>query len=806
MLELTVIPRHSVYALSPEKPIGVLQTEKHIFKQEDSGFQAKMEKLYNSDAGFVQYTLCETSSNKTIPYVLRLKTESLTLIDTSKYVARMGYVLLDWDLPSKGILWTDPNKAEKKEDIKSFIEDHPILGLCAAYYFSKSGVRIVFALENPLDMKTDVDVEIWKSFYGSFVSELDVSTIGGEIENTGSRRSPFALSRVPRYKDVDGAVISGEIVFNPKAKYLRAVYPSAESVAKPHVSAKRKGFSSLPEDKVLLALWDEPFIKHCRENSTTLSYNDWRAVGINLYALLGDNAKPIFEEFSKWDTQNYNSTAVEKAWSSIAQSATKYGPTTWAQFNINLHNIYQYLNPRSSLAANIRRAVGNMISGTPNPLVDNTVQVCMGLEKSTKIVKGVAVSTITKTLTNLLKILNEDNTWKDMIKRNHLGAIDMIGDETLTDEHITEIRETVSRKYSLAYSKDEVWDVVKLIAQRNEFHPVADYLYPLKWDGVDRVQGLAAALGQTDAFANVLLKRFIISAVVRPIEWNNYSGSVNWKIDTVLVLKGGQGKRKSTFFKALCADEDWFSDNLPSIMTERKDASLHMLGKWLVEQAEFEGHIARSSVENMKAFITREREIFRKPYGRSEINMRRPAVLVGTTNSDSFLNDPTGDRRFWVLEIPKDHQINVNWIHQNRDQIWAQAVHLYQQGEQWWLRDDENDFNNVRNSNYRRPDPIMEAVDEYLTTNPTIWGLSSDDAQYENDMAFSLKQLVEVGLDKKLADIKPNVAQNIELHLMKLGWRKVRQRIMSRDVSGGVVYKRITCFRKLKGFVEEGGA
>ena len=43
----------------------------------------------------------------------------------------------------------------------------------------------------------------------------------------------------------------------------------------------------------------------------------------------------------------------------------------------------------------------------------------------------------------------------------------------------------------------------------------------------------------------------------------------------------------------------------------------------------------------MKAFITREREIFRKPYGRAEVNMRRPSVLVGTTNSSNFLNDPT---------------------------------------------------------------------------------------------------------------------------------------------------------------------
>jgi predicted P-loop ATPase len=261
----------------------------------------------------------------------------------------------------------------------------------------------------------------------------------------------------------------------------------------------------------------------------------------------------------------------------------------------------------------------------------------------------------------------------------------------------------------------------------------------------------------------------------------------------VLILKGSQGKRKSSFFKALCSDEEWFSDSLPSITAERKDASLHMLGKWIVEQAEFEGHVARSSVENMKAFITREREIFRKPYGRAEINMRRPSVLVGTTNSPSFLNDPTGDRRFWVLEIPDNSRIDLAWVSANRDQLWAQAVDMYRKGISWWLTDAESTLSNQQNAKFRRPDALHEAILEFLNTEPTMANVKLAD-EYEDNLGFTLKQLVSIGLDRKLSELKSYETQNITSYLAKMGFVKLRTRVDN---------QRMYIFRKLKGFNDE---
>ena len=132
--------------------------------------------------------------------------------------------------------------------------------------------------------------------------------------------------------------------------------------------------------------------------------------------------------------------------------------------------------------------------------------------------------------------------------------------------------------------------------------------------------------------------------------------------------------------------------------------------------------------------------------------MRRPSVLV-TANSSSFLNDPAGDRRFWVVEIPESHIIDRIWVAQNADQIWAQAKTMYKQGEQWWLTDAETLLSNQQNKKFRRPDALTEAVNEYLLTDPTVANLSST-PRYEDGVGFTMKQLVSIGLDKKLADIQ----------------------------------------------------
>jgi putative DNA primase/helicase len=95
--------------------------------------------------------------------------------------------------------------------------------------------------------------------------------------------------------------------------------------------------------------------------------------------------------------------------------------------------------------------------------------------------------------------------------------------------------------------------------------------------------------------------------------------------------------------------------------------------------------MTRGEVEKVKAFITRSTDRFRPSYGRRVIEVPRQAVFFGSTNALEYLKDETGGRRFWPVRCGR---IDHDAIARDRDQLWAEAVALYNAGEPWWLTDE----------------------------------------------------------------------------------------------------------------------
>jgi len=252
------------------------------------------------------------------------------------------------------------------------------------------------------------------------------------------------------------------------------------------------------------------------------------------------------------------------------------------------------------------------------------------------------------------------------------------GQRELIDSDYTSVSAALARVHGLNFSVQMVSAAIEATAQENTYHPIRDYLRGLEWDGVPRLEHwLHDFLGAEDSeYTAGVGRMFMIGMVARIMK-------PGCKNDYMLILEGKQGIRKSSACRVLAGDR-YFSDNLPPIRDANKDLSQHLAGKWLIEMAEMSA-TSRADTEALKAFLTRTHETYRPAYGRNEITQPRQCVFIGTTNRQEYLRDATGDRRFWPVKCGSDGQpIDIESLREHRDQLFAEAYHLYQHGEKWW--------------------------------------------------------------------------------------------------------------------------
>lgn len=247
----------------------------------------------------------------------------------------------------------------------------------------------------------------------------------------------------------------------------------------------------------------------------------------------------------------------------------------------------------------------------------------------------------------------------------------------VSDKDDLALKHYIACHYRFEPSKEICYEAHSIIAQKNHFHPVQNYLKKLKWDGVRRLdQWLVKAFKASgpSLYLQAISRKVLVAAITRVME-------PGCKFDYVLVLEGHQGKGKSTALATL-ASPSWFTDGLGDIY--QKDVVDQMTGKWLIEMAEL-ASIRKVEIESVKAFITRQVDRVRPPYGRRSEDFPRQSIFIGSTNNSEYFSDETGNRRFWPVAIS---QINRDWLIENRDQLWAEAKMRYELGEAIYLSDE----------------------------------------------------------------------------------------------------------------------
>jgi putative DNA primase/helicase len=186
------------------------------------------------------------------------------------------------------------------------------------------------------------------------------------------------------------------------------------------------------------------------------------------------------------------------------------------------------------------------------------------------------------------------------------------------------------------------------------------------------------------------------------------------KADNIPVLEGPQGALKSTAIELLFG-RAWFTDDVATLGT--KDSIIDLATTWGAELPELSS-ITRTDRERVKAFASRRVDIFRPPYGRTNIEVPRQSVMWATTNDTEWLDDPTGARRFWFIACGR---VDLKRLKQERDQLWAEAVHWYSKGEPWWLTDSATvELARAEQERRQVADAWDEQIEEYLADKDDV--------------------------------------------------------------------------------------
>ena len=249
----------------------------------------------------------------------------------------------------------------------------------------------------------------------------------------------------------------------------------------------------------------------------------------------------------------------------------------------------------------------------------------------------------------------------------------------LTDTDVCYFMYYLEKEYGLTSEKN-IQKAIRLVADQNRYHPIREYLNTLSWDGEERIcHALFHFLGaEESAYCKEALQLFMLGAIHRVFV-------PGCKFEVMLCLVGGQGAGKSTFFRLLAIKDEWFTDDLKKL--EDDNIYRKMQGHWIIEMSEMLATANAKSIEEIKSFLSRPKEVYKVPYETHAEDRLRQCVFGGTSNTIDFLPlDRTGNRRFLPImvepdkaevHILDDEKVSREYI----GQMWAEAMHIYRSGK-----------------------------------------------------------------------------------------------------------------------------
>lgn len=289
-----------------------------------------------------------------------------------------------------------------------------------------------------------------------------------------------------------------------------------------------------------------------------------------------------------------------------------------------------------------------------------------------------------KSIANIVTVLAGDIRFKGRIYLDEFANRGMVtlplpwesgeGARMWTDTDDAQLALRLEKEYGIT-GPAKIETALKVVGFNNRRNEVADFIKNCKWDGNQRIHTLLRDYLGADqsVYTAEIMRKALVAAIARALS------SEGVKYDTMIVFKGPQGIGKSTFLSRL--GMRWFSDSLYSF--EGKEAAELIQGTLINEVGELSA-MTKTETEIVKQFLSKTHDIYREAYGKRTNKYPRRCIFFGSTNSEEFLKDVTGNRRFWPVRVGEVTPRKSIWDDMDEEevaQIWAEAYTYYLLGE-----------------------------------------------------------------------------------------------------------------------------
>ena len=251
-------------------------------------------------------------------------------------------------------------------------------------------------------------------------------------------------------------------------------------------------------------------------------------------------------------------------------------------------------------------------------------------------------------------------------------------------------------------------------AREHSYNPVLELLKNTPWDEKKRMPQLFAIMGiEGDALSMAMTEKWLLQTVA--LLFND--AAQPYGADGCLVLNGEQGTGKTSLFRHLALKDEWFGEGC-SIDDRDKDTTRRIVTKWISELGEVESTL-KSDISKLKAFITSPMDSYRLPYAQADTVAPRHTSLCATCNSDRYLIDTTGNRRWWSVPfmrtVPRKELLALDAL-----QLWAEVFAIVepmtpeQRAACYRLTGEEQNALEERNGAYEKPSKGQDEVADIL--------------------------------------------------------------------------------------------